>query len=214
MHEPVRTTLVESSSRVRSRKFKAILAGGIALGLGATITLAAWNDSEYATGTFTAGTFDMEGSTDGTTYTSHPAPEDAAALAFSTGFNDISPGDVVAAPFAVRLAAGTTYDATVTVAGAVPDPSPFVGLTYGIATVGAFTDCSATPTAPTWIVPQGTALNAVATPAVPFDLTQGVDAATPGAPAYLCFVVTADEDLVQGSTVTETWQLLAESVPA
>ena len=214
MNRPRWTTMGESSSRVRSRKFKAILAGGIALGLGATITLAAWNDSEYATGTFTAGTFDMEGSTDGTTYTSHPTAAAAAALVFSTGFDDISPGDVVAAPFAVRLAAGTTYDATVTVAGAVPVPSPFVGLTYGIATVGAFTDCSATPTDPTWIVDEGTALDAVTTPAVPFDLTQGVDAVTPGAPAFLCFVVTADGDLVQGSTVTETWQLLAESVHA
>ncbi|GGM46328.1 hypothetical protein GCM10011608_33870 [Micromonospora sonchi] len=202
----------DSSSRVRSRKFKAILAGGIALGLGATITLAAWNDSEYATGTFTAGTFSIEGSVDGTTYAEHPTPAAAAALQFSTGFGNIAPDDVVAAPFAVRLTAGTTYDATVTVASASPDPTTFVGLTYGIATVAAFADCGPAPVDPTWIVPQGTALDAVADPAVPFSLTQGVDTATPGAPAFLCFVVTADDTLVQNSQVTETWQLLAESV--
>ncbi|MFG1881584.1 SipW-dependent-type signal peptide-containing protein [Micromonospora sp. NPDC049102] len=203
--------MTESSGRGRRRKLKAIMAGGIALGLGATITLAAWNDSEYATGTFTAGTFSMEGSTNGTTYAEHPTAGTAAALTFSTGFDSMSPGSVVAAPFAVRLTAATTYNATVTVASATPAPPAFVGLTYGIATVPAFANCSATPTSPTWIVAQGTALNSV-TGAVSFNLTQGTPPTTPGAPAFLCFVVTAGGTLVQGTSVTQTWQLLATSV--
>lgn len=211
LNEPTGTAVEKPSSRGRRRKLKAILAGGIVLGLGATITLAAWNDSEYATGTFTAGTFSMEGSTNGTTYAEHNTAGTAAALTFSTGFDDISPGDVVAAPFAVRLTAATTYDATVTVASATPAPPAFVGLTYGIATVPAFADCSATPTTPTWIVAQGTPLNSVAG-AVPFNLTQGTPPTTPGAAVNLCFVVTAGGTLVQGTSVTETWQLLAESV--
>lgn len=190
LSEPTGTAVEKPGSRGRRRKLKAILAGGIVLGLGATITLAAWNDSEYATGTFTAGTFSMEGSTNGTTYAEHPTAGTAAALTFSTGFDDISPGDVVAAPFAVRLTAATTYDATVTVASATPAPPAFVGLTYGIATVPAFADCSATPTTPTWIVAQGTPLNSVAG-AVPFNLTQGTPPTTPGAAVNLCFVVTA-----------------------
>ncbi|MET8283424.1 SipW-dependent-type signal peptide-containing protein [Micromonospora sp. NPDC005174] len=203
--------MTESSGRGRRRKLKAIMAGGIALGLGATITLAAWNDSEYATGTFTAGTFSMEGSTNGTTYAEHPTAGTAAALTFSTGFDSMSPGSVVAAPFAVRLTAATTYNATVTVASATPAPPAFVGLTYGIATVPAFANCSATPTSPTWIVAQGTALNSV-TGAVSFNLTQGTPPTTAGAPAFLCFVVTAGGTLVQGTSVTQTWQLLATSV--
>ncbi|MER7167657.1 SipW-dependent-type signal peptide-containing protein [Micromonospora sp. NPDC000207] len=206
-----RTTTGAPVGRGASRKLKAVLAGGIALGLGATITLAAWNDSEYVRGTFTAGTFSIEGSTDGTTYAEHPTPAAAAALTFSTGFDDISPGDVVAAPFAVRLTAATTYDATVTVASATPAPPAFAGLTYGIATVPTFADCDATPTTPTWVVPQGTPLDSVAA-AVPFNLTQGTPPTTPGAPEFLCFVVTADAGLVQGTSVTQTWQILAESV--
>ncbi|MDH6470846.1 putative ribosomally synthesized peptide with SipW-like signal peptide [Micromonospora sp. H404/HB375] len=211
MFGSTRLTSGGSSSPGRRRKLKAVLAGGLALGVGATISLAAWNDSEYATGTFTAGSFSIEGSTDDTTYAEHSTSGTAAALAFSTGFDNISPGDVVAAPFAVRLTAATTYDATVTVGSATPDLPAFTGLTYGIATVPTFADCSATPTSPTWIVAQGTALDSVAG-AVPFNLTQGTPPTTPGAPAYLCFVVTADAALVQGSSVTETWQLLAESV--
>ncbi|MCZ7418629.1 MULTISPECIES: SipW-dependent-type signal peptide-containing protein [unclassified Micromonospora] len=202
---------MRTGDRKSRRKLKAVLAGGLTLGLGATITLAAWNDSEYASGTFTAGSFSIEGSTDGTTYAEHPTAGTAASLAFSTGFDNISPGEVVAAPFAVRLTATTTYDATVTVASATPAPPAFVGLTYGIATVPTFGDCSATPTTPTWIVAEGTALDSVAG-AVPFSLTQGTPPTTPGAPAFLCFVVTADSGLVQGTSVTETWQLLAESV--
>ena len=59
--------------RRRSRMIRAILAGGLVLGVGAAVTLAAWNDSEFVTGTFTAGTFNMQGSTtDGTTFTDHP----------------------------------------------------------------------------------------------------------------------------------------------
>ncbi|MFI7079252.1 SipW-dependent-type signal peptide-containing protein [Micromonospora sp. NPDC049903] len=211
MNGPTGMTTGESSSRGNRRKLKAILAGGIALGLGATITLAAWNDSEYASGTFTAGSFSMEGSTDGTTYAEHPTAGTAASLAFSTGFDNMSPDDVVAAPFAVRLTAATTYDATVTVASATPAPPAFAGLTYGIATVPTFGDCAPTPTTPTWIVAEGTALDSVAG-AVSFNLTQGTPPTTPGAPVFLCFVVTADAGLVQGTSVTETWQLLAESV--
>ncbi|MEJ7649283.1 MAG: SipW-dependent-type signal peptide-containing protein [Nakamurella sp.] len=45
--------------RDRRRKFRAVLAAGLVLGVGGAVTLAAWNDSEYATGTFTAGTFNM-----------------------------------------------------------------------------------------------------------------------------------------------------------
>ena len=57
-----------STTANRRRKISAILAAGMVLGVGTTATLAAWNDSEYAQGSFAAGTFNLEGSTDGTTY--------------------------------------------------------------------------------------------------------------------------------------------------
>ena len=40
--------------RSRSRMIRAILAGGLVLGVGTAVTLAAWNDSEFVTETFTA----------------------------------------------------------------------------------------------------------------------------------------------------------------
>ena len=54
-----RTT--DGTRRRDSRRVKAVLAGGMVLGIGAAITLAAWNDSEFATGTFSAGHFGIEG---------------------------------------------------------------------------------------------------------------------------------------------------------
>jgi predicted ribosomally synthesized peptide with SipW-like signal peptide len=42
--------------RMQSRRLRAVLAGGLALGLSAATTLVTWNDTEFAQGTFTAGT--------------------------------------------------------------------------------------------------------------------------------------------------------------
>ncbi|HEY4556978.1 MAG TPA: SipW-dependent-type signal peptide-containing protein [Enteractinococcus sp.] len=58
----------------RSTKIRAIVAGGLVLGFGAAGTIAAWNDSEEATGNFTAGQFGIEGSPDGTNFTESPTP--------------------------------------------------------------------------------------------------------------------------------------------
>ena len=95
-------------------RVRALLAGGLVLGVGATVTLAAWNDSEFVTATFQAGTFNLQGSTDGTTFSDH-ASAPGASLGFSVNASALSPGDVVYAPYAVRLAANTTSPATVTV---------------------------------------------------------------------------------------------------
>ncbi|MFN3340157.1 MAG: SipW-dependent-type signal peptide-containing protein, partial [Dietzia sp.] len=40
----------------RARKRKALLAGGVVLGLGAAVTLAAWSDDVFANGIFNTGT--------------------------------------------------------------------------------------------------------------------------------------------------------------
>ncbi|UWF76726.1 MULTISPECIES: SipW-dependent-type signal peptide-containing protein [Microbacterium] len=41
--------------RLRFRRIQALLAGGLVLGVGAAATLAAWNDTEHGSATFTAG---------------------------------------------------------------------------------------------------------------------------------------------------------------
>lgn len=184
---------------------RAVLAGGVVLGVGAAVTLAVWNDSEFATGTFSTGTFNLEGSTDGTTFADHATSDDAAGLSFTVTPTDLAPGDVVYAPFAVRLAAGTTDDGTV--AFQTPTGTAPTGLTYSVYETSAF-GCSAAE------LPDGTELITdaafTATPTATFPLTAGAGGAS-GTAQNLCFVVTAGADLAQGQTGTATWQLLATS---
>lgn len=199
------TTAVEHrrTSSDRRRMAAAILAGGVVLGIGTAVTLAVWNDSELATGTFSSGQFDLQGSTDGTAFSSSPdAP--GKTLTFALDADMLSPGDVVYAPFAVQLSTDSDYAADVTLANAVGGAIG-TDLTYSVYDVGTFgATCSeATP-------PAGTALvadrAATATGTVPaFDLTA---AATP---VNLCFVVTAGAGLPQGATGTITWEFAGTS---
>ncbi|MGO2139648.1 MAG: SipW-dependent-type signal peptide-containing protein [Leucobacter sp.] len=54
-----------AQSRRGWTKARALLAGGLVLGVGAAVTLAAWTDNEWVRGVFGTGTFGIEGSTDG-----------------------------------------------------------------------------------------------------------------------------------------------------
>ncbi|MDR6986618.1 putative ribosomally synthesized peptide with SipW-like signal peptide [Paenarthrobacter nitroguajacolicus] len=119
----------EGSTR-NAPKIRAILAGGLVLGVGAAITLAAWNDSEFAQGTFTAGAFNLEGSTDGTTFGENPVTA-PATLGFTAAPANLAPGDVVTAPFAVRLDDTTSNDATVTVSTEA-STGALTGLSYSL----------------------------------------------------------------------------------
>lgn len=205
------TALADGAQRQRqrftSRRIRAILAGGLVLGLGAAVTLAAWNDSEYALGSFAAGRFNLEGSsTDGTTFTEHATAGGAAALAFTVSPANLQPGSVVYAPFAVRLDATTTYDSTVTITNSASS-GVLTGLTYKLLQPSTW-GCDGSTTGTT-LVP---ALTTVAT--VPgsttFTLSKGTGGAA-GAPAYLCFVVTAGAGLSQGQSGTVTWDFTAAS---
>lgn len=182
---------------------RAIVAGGLVLGVGAAITLAAWNDSEFAQGTFTAGSFNLQGSTNGTTFTENPVGS-PATLGFTTNPANLSPGDVVTAPFAVRLDGASTYDATVTLSTEASTGS-LAGLTYELTQSEDF-GCAEAVTET--LVTAGQTLGS--TPAsVTFDLTQGADA-DPGAPVNLCFRVTAGA-VVQAQTGSTTWEFAAQS---
>lgn len=197
------------ATTTRSRKFKAILAGGIVLGVGAAVTLAAWTDDEWAEGVFGAGSFNVQGSTDGTTFTDHESEGGAAALTFDlNGGDNMSPGDTVAAPFVLRLDGPTTYDATVALTSAAGGGDNASALTYEIVQVASAGECSATATG-TSVVPAGTALDST-TGAADFDLSAGAGTAT-GDPVSLCFKVTAGDSLEQGQNTTAQWQFTATS---
>jgi len=191
--------------QARSRRFRAILAGGLVLGVGAAVTLAAWNDSEFAQGTFTAGQFNLEGSTDGTTYTEHAVIEDAAELGFTIDPTNLSPGDSVTAAFAVRLDATTTTPADLLITASPATGSILPNLTYQLDQTTAFgCDLAGSEN----LVTAGTAIDAVVAPPA-IELADGADVA--GAPAYFCFTVTAGAGLEQEQTGTATWQFAATS---
>jgi predicted ribosomally synthesized peptide with SipW-like signal peptide len=188
----------------RRRMLLAILAGGVVLGIGTAVTLAVWNDSEFATGTFSSGQFDLEGSVDGTAFDSSPTSP-GKTLAFALDADTLSPGAVVYAPFAVQLSADSDYSAAVTLEQAI---SGAIGesLTYSVYDVGGTFGANCSAATP----PTGTALvadrAADATGAVDaFDLAAAAD------PVNLCFVVTAASGLPQGATGSITWQFTGTS---
>jgi len=200
------TTTTTSS---RSRRIRAVLAGGLVVGVGAAITLAAWNDSEFASSTFTAGSFDMLGSTDGSAFANHTTGP-GATLSFTSNFDDLSPSSVTAAPFVLHLSAATTTSATVSVNSAVGSGTAAGNLTYGIVQVASYADCIVGATGSATIVPAGTGLSSVAG-ANTFTLAESVDNVVVGADTFLCIQVTAGAGLVQGTSATGTWEFRAVS---
>jgi predicted ribosomally synthesized peptide with SipW-like signal peptide len=191
----------------RSRKGRALLAGGLVLGVGAAITLAAWNDSEFAQGTFGTGAFNLVGSTDGTTYAEHATVGAPATLGFTVSPTLLAPGDVVYAPFAVRLDAATTNAAVVTISNAASSGT-VANLTYTLIQPSAF-GCAAGTTG-TALVPASTAVGTVPA-STTFALAIGTPPTEAGAPVFLCFKVTAGALVAQGQTGTATWQFAAAS---
>lgn len=197
---------VREGRRLLSRKIRAVLAGGLVFGVGATMTLAAWNDSENANATFTAGRFDIVGATDGATFSSHPvgAP---AALSFSAPFSAMAPGNTVYALFSVRTAnlsvAGTLQLSVTSTAGTGLGTS----LRYGVRTI-AGTACNAsTYPAGTAVVPDNSTMATAGTG------TQAV-AANSGTTVNYCFAVTlpsATDNAAQGLTAIQTWQIVGTS---
>ena len=201
---PTRRPLLKA---LRSRKLRAILASGLVLGLGATVTLAAWNDSEYAQATFTAGRFNLEVSTNqGTTYFSDTGSP--AELQFTTPSTNLSPTDVVFSSFVVRLASYTTKPATVTMSSSKTVNS-VANLTYSV--IQATTGTCNKDTLGAELVPAGTPVGTVPDRTA-FSLAPGV-ASVAGAPAYLCFAVKAGANLVQEQSGSAAWQFAAESQP-
>lgn len=194
----------------RGTRVKAVLAGGLVLGLGAAMTLAAWTDQEFATGSFTAGHFNLVGSPTGSGFTDHATsdPGVPASLSFSTGFDNLSKSSTVAAPYVLHLDATTTVTGTGTVLSSAGNGLASTHLTYGVIEVASVAACTAVATGTTR-VPSGTALGS-ASGATSFALAAG-NGTLPGADVFLCIQVTSDASLPQDSAATATWQFSATS---
>lgn len=202
-------------TKATQRKIGAVLAGGLVLGIGTAATLAAWNDSEFANGTFTAGAFNLEGSTDGTAYTDHSTAGTAATLAFTLPaglVSNMSPSSTVYAGFWVRLAAGTTSAATLTASGATADPAATSNsdhLSYAIYQLAPGATCNAASATGTPVA-SGATLDAQ-TGATAIPLAAGATATDPGTAVQLCFRVTADAALEPSLVTNATWSFTATS---
>ena len=202
------------ATKMTQRKILAVLAGGLVLGVGAAVTLASWNDSEFAAGTFTAGAFNLEGSTTSASagYDDHNVDDadTAASLAFQlpAAAAALSPDDVVYAPFWVRLDSTTTNNATLTPAGITAGTGGNeANLSYTVRAIAPEATCDAT--AAGTLVASGDTLSAL-TGATAVPLTKGATAGTAGDAVQLCFAVTAG-DVTQGDSATATWEFTATS---
>lgn len=197
----------ERAGRRGHRKVAAVLAGGLVLGVGTMATLASWNDSEFASATFTAGRFDLESSIDnGATYSTHSWSN--GTLTFTAPQTNMSPGDVVNAAFPVRLAAGTTSNARLRLNSISYNGGEVTGLTLTV-WQNTSADCNATYNPAAMVATWGEAPGW--TTGIQPTLTKGATAAVPGAPVFLCLKMTAGPTLPQGQVAWESWQFTATS---
>lgn len=96
---------------MRRRRVHAVLAAGLVLGIGTAVTLAAWADTENATGSFGASVFGTESqSAESPMYTSNTTSP-GATLAFDAA--SMSPGTSYYAWLNVRTTPASTVGGTV-----------------------------------------------------------------------------------------------------
>lgn len=103
----------------RYLRLRALLAGGLVLGLGGAVTLAAWTDQENATGSFTTSAFRVESNVTSPFNAGGSWVLDSPATGSTLGFvaGGMSPGSIRYAPIALRTVAGSV-GGTVLLSGA------------------------------------------------------------------------------------------------
>lgn len=199
------------SPRSRQVKVRALLAGGLVFGAGATLTLAAWTGTEAGRATFTAGTFTLASRTAlADTFVSH-GPGAPATVQVAAGA--MKPGDTRFGWVQVQATGsigGTLSLSAVSLAGA---PLAGANLAYGNAlTVTASASVQAgSGQAPCTATTPGTTVTGIGNipnvPAVTL-LPNAQNTAT------VCFVVTLSANApneAQGGQVQPTWSLLGST---
>lgn len=181
------------------------------MGIGTTVTLASWNDSEYATATLSAGTFGIEGSVDNATYADHANPESAATLSFSPSVTAMKPGATSYSSFYVRTLASSVSGEVSLHQAVVGGTGLAEALQFAVRSIPVETVCSDavfSGEVGSSVVPPGTPVDqALESPASPLE-------AAGGSVLHYCFAVTLPVTAgneVQGATAILTWPLVAQS---
>lgn len=186
------------------------------LGVGATVTLASWNDSEYASTTLTSSVFTTESSVNGAAYAENGVSPGPVVTFAGAGF---APGTVQYLPVLVRTRAAS-------IAGTVALQPPVVS-GADAATLGAAfvyrvvrsTTCNSaafTTGTPSFVVGAAATYRPF-TAGQETGVSNPLAAATAGAPGAstgFCFELTLPANAantLQGKSATATWQFLATS---
>ena len=206
------------SSRTYTR-VRAVLAGALTLGVGATMTLASWTDTEFATGSFTASRFDTQSSIDNSAWADNTSAPGASITFNGAGMSpDTHRYGYVLIRGKANSVAGTLTLAAPTVTNGGTDTTPFLGaaLQYKAVAITAAGCSSANFTgSPTYIVGSAGSYAALAT-AGSTGIALSAATASPSAPAGYCFDVylpAGADNALQGKSATVTWNVTATSVP-
>ncbi|WP_042437889.1 SipW-dependent-type signal peptide-containing protein [Sanguibacter keddieii] len=217
----------------RSSKVKAVLAGGAVLGLGATVTLAAWTDTEWVFAGNAAGdgpglgtsSFEVEQNTTNpyaeATYVQDET-NPGGALAFGVSALSLTPGDAVYAPVALRtvegsIAGSVTLQPAVAADGITttdPGGALYGALTVRVAVSPTNTVCNAAAFTTGTIVATGPLATAAASTSQPLegdgDSVQHYcfEITLPASPTLPGGTVLAD---LQGRTAAPAWNFAAVS---
>jgi len=209
----------DSTRRRRTLPFlrlRALLSGGLVLGLGAVVTLASWNDSEYARATLTSSVFNTESSVNGLAYADNAVSPGPVVTFAGAGF---APGTVQYLPVLVRAKA-TSIAGTVALEAAVVGGTDAATLgaafAYRVVRTTATCNAAAFTGTPAFVVGTAGASRPLATgqeTGVVNPLAAGTPTA-PGTPTGFCFEITLPngvDNSLQGKTATATWRLFATS---
>ena len=211
----------KTGRRVIALRVRALLAGALVLGLGSSVTLASWTDSDFATGSFGASVFQTESNAtkpyDASAAWNTSDVPPGAALVFDAV--SMSPGTSVYAPFAIRTKAGSVAGEVVLGAPSVAssgtgDAELGAALRYRVVRP-ATCEASSFTGSPSFVV-GGVAAEPLTSgqAAGVVNPLPGATATQPGVPTQFCFEVTLPagaSNALQGQTATATWQFTATS---
>jgi predicted ribosomally synthesized peptide with SipW-like signal peptide len=214
---------VARRDRSRLRRIRAVLAGALVLGIGGSVTLASWTDTEYASGSFTASRFSLESTVSSPYSVAGPWTVNETAPGATLAFNatGLYPGSTVYAPIALRTQTGSTAGTTSLGAAAVTGtgPAPLLGAALVYRAVRADTcDASAFVAGATFLVGSDTVRQPLTTgqAAAASTVLPAATATGPGPSVRFCFEVALPagaSNLLQGKAATAVWQFSATSTP-